>query len=742
MKVSKDEAEDFRLVIGLLLLILDWTRKKLGAKAGIDEGALSRYGNGSQKAQPGTWEKIEGATRIPLEAVRALLPILRRLRSLAEGRSMPAHEEAAAIARTVGSTVEAVLRLEEPYLCGRDPEATEPPISLPQATDRLVAEDLWERLKARTHSARVALVEEVPKYQSWALAERLCAESIQVAAGDPKQALELAELALRVAELVTGEPAWCFLLAGFVWAHLGNARRVASDLPGAEKAFSQAWKLWEAGAAADTGLLDGSRLLDLEASLLRARRHFAVALKRLDQALALHPMGTWKGGILLNKGSVLEQMGSYEEAVETSRKRRPGSTESASRAGISVFSLIGPRACVTSISTRRRKRPSPKLEPSRLSPNRPWMPSESLAGYGARGGRFGADRGGHRGASRVRAALPKENLLRRGSREHGAGWALSGAGDGRRGSSNWSAKSSLSSGTRASTRRRRRPSVFRRAVELETMSVELGAATRRLISIALSTTRSCVSNHEPEGEGCRRLVVWKGERLASEEATWLKTARASAPFFPGQRSICPVTNVNLPVANRQSARWQRQTARWQRQSAGWHVDLHAGNVNLHARHQSICPVAMSICTLATSICTLATQSARWQRRTARWQRQSARWQRQSARWQRRTARWQRQSARWQRQSATGASSICHGANRRCHRADYVATGTDGSVPCPRQIPRAALPQPVQSWQSLQDRRCIDAEVDQAGDLVGAQGAEVVDGAGALAGSPRSERLEK
>jgi tetratricopeptide (TPR) repeat protein len=166
-------------------------------------------------------------------------------------------------------------------------------------------------------------VEEEPKYQTWALAERLCDESIRVAAGEPRRVLELAELALRVAELVTGEPAWLSLLAGYVWAFLGNARRVVSDLPGAEKAFCQAWKLWEAGAAADVGLLDGSRLLDLEASLLRAQRHFAAALERLEQALALNPTGAGRGRILLNKGYTLEQMGSYEAAVENFQAAAP-----------------------------------------------------------------------------------------------------------------------------------------------------------------------------------------------------------------------------------------------------------------------------------------------------------------------------------------------------------------------------------------------------------------------------------
>jgi tetratricopeptide (TPR) repeat protein len=189
--------------------------------------------------------------------------------------------------------------------------------------DRRQAALLWETLKARPAGARIALVEEDPSFQTWALVERLCAESVRAAAGEPKVAVRLAELALRVAERVAGDAAWRSLLAGYAWAFLGNARRVASDLPGAEEAFRSAWTLWKEGSTADVGVLDGSRLFDLEASLLRDRRKMAAALERLDQALALHPAGERRGRILLKKGFTLEQMGSYEEAVEAFQEAAP-----------------------------------------------------------------------------------------------------------------------------------------------------------------------------------------------------------------------------------------------------------------------------------------------------------------------------------------------------------------------------------------------------------------------------------
>jgi tetratricopeptide (TPR) repeat protein len=320
---DEDEIEDVRLTIGLILLILDLNFKTLGVKARIGRGELSKYVNGRLKATRRTWKRIEAATRLPLAELKALLPALRRLRAVAGGLSAPTPRAAAGIARTVASAVESVLRLEEPYLPVPAAELAEPWPRPPEAADRLLAEDLWARLQRRTHSARLALVEEAPAYRSWALAERLCAESERAAADDPREAVHLATLALRVVERLSGGPAWLSLLAGYAWAHIANARRVASDLPGAEAAFGRAWTLWKEGAAADTWLLDGSRLLDLEASLLRDQRHMAAALERLDQALARHPAGAARGRILLKKGATLEQMGRYEVAVEALLEAAP-----------------------------------------------------------------------------------------------------------------------------------------------------------------------------------------------------------------------------------------------------------------------------------------------------------------------------------------------------------------------------------------------------------------------------------
>ncbi|HKI02060.1 MAG TPA: hypothetical protein VKK31_08775 [Thermoanaerobaculia bacterium] len=128
--------------------------------------------------------------------------------------------------------------------------------------------------------------------------------------------MELAELALEIAERAPGEESWRLRLKGYCWAHLGNARRVANDLAGADTAFAQAGHFWEAGADSDPGRLAGWRLCDLEASLRRDQRRFLEALQLLEQARARcgnDPLAT--GRILLKKEHVFDVMGDSEGAL-------------------------------------------------------------------------------------------------------------------------------------------------------------------------------------------------------------------------------------------------------------------------------------------------------------------------------------------------------------------------------------------------------------------------------------------
>ena len=147
----------------------------------------------------------------------------------------------------------------------------------------------WKLLKAQDPSARKAIIQRNPGFQHWGLCILLCDESEKKAADDAGEALELADLARFVAHLLRlGDSGEGFFvrLEGWAEALVANARRVAGDLDSAAKAFSRAWELWKEGSD-EAHLLSESRLLDLEASLLRAQRRLEEALQRHAQALEL-----------------------------------------------------------------------------------------------------------------------------------------------------------------------------------------------------------------------------------------------------------------------------------------------------------------------------------------------------------------------------------------------------------------------------------------------------------------------
>src|ERR1700687_4447947 len=115
---------------------------------------------------------------------------------------------------------------------------------------RVQAARQWDALRRLTAAQRLELVERSPGLQHWALVELLCAESVRAAADHAGSALELARLALRVAELAPGEDAWRSRLQAYAWAFAANAERVGSDLVAAEGSFATAWRLWGGGGCA------------------------------------------------------------------------------------------------------------------------------------------------------------------------------------------------------------------------------------------------------------------------------------------------------------------------------------------------------------------------------------------------------------------------------------------------------------------------------------------------------------
>lgn len=179
--------------------------------------------------------------------------------------------------------------------------------------ERDAAQRLWDRLRRQRPAEIRALLEQREDLRSWALCELLCHRSLEAARD---RAVELAEVAVWLAERISGEEAWRLRVQGFAWAHLGDARRAFGDLSSAAQAFQRARKLW-GGGSDPLNLLEGTRMLDIEASLRREQGRFREALKLLNQALKVEGVGEdRRKHLLINKAAVLEALGNFGRAIE------------------------------------------------------------------------------------------------------------------------------------------------------------------------------------------------------------------------------------------------------------------------------------------------------------------------------------------------------------------------------------------------------------------------------------------
>ncbi|MEO6193812.1 MAG: helix-turn-helix transcriptional regulator [Thermoanaerobaculia bacterium] len=301
---------DLRIALTFLRLGQGWRQADLAEAAGISPKLLNDYERGRKNLTRDRLAHVIAFMGLPHEAIDSTLATLAANRASGQARedspgsrSLASREvEAAAVRFGNAMTGFARAALSQLTLEG---EAIH---------GRQRAGLLWDRLKRHTPAERRALVKKGGKYRTWALCERVAAESIRRAPNHPKEALDLAELALLIAERFPGDRAWGLRLQGYAWAHVSNARRVCNDLPGAEAAIVRARKLWEAGEPGDPGFLKRAWLPWMEAALRRDQRRFLEALKRINEALAFDP-GELRGEILLTKARIHETLGDPEAST-------------------------------------------------------------------------------------------------------------------------------------------------------------------------------------------------------------------------------------------------------------------------------------------------------------------------------------------------------------------------------------------------------------------------------------------
>lgn len=153
--------------------------------------------------------------------------------------------------------------------------------------ERALAPGLVEQLLSSPPGEQEALLR-TGRFQTIAVCELLVEHSFTEGFRDPARARELAELAVRVADRLDPLHYGRSVVQDFrarAWAYLGNARRLGSDLQGAEEAISLAEYFSEEGSADP---LEEARVLDLKASLLGDQGHLEEAAGLLDVVIDIY----------------------------------------------------------------------------------------------------------------------------------------------------------------------------------------------------------------------------------------------------------------------------------------------------------------------------------------------------------------------------------------------------------------------------------------------------------------------
>jgi transcriptional regulator with XRE-family HTH domain len=292
-----EKKSDLSIILRFLRESLDWSQGQVAEAARTSAGLIADYEAGRKELRRERLEHLISGMGLGPERIDEALALIESLRA---GARLSPDEPLNSKRRRIEAIAAQAGRLAAGFaravltLLTTGGEAV-------HAQDK--AEILWHRLEPEKPEHRLVLVEEKKRYRDWGLSVLVTGESLAAAPNQPKEALELASLALHIAERVPGTQAWRWRLQGLAGAALTNAYRVCNDLPAARKARARARKLWQDGEPGDPGLLNEALLPWVEAALFRAERELPEALKKIHEALALDN-GELKGKILLTKANI------------------------------------------------------------------------------------------------------------------------------------------------------------------------------------------------------------------------------------------------------------------------------------------------------------------------------------------------------------------------------------------------------------------------------------------------------
>jgi transcriptional regulator with XRE-family HTH domain len=320
-----DDKKDFGLVIGMLCLITGMSQTELSQESGVDKGLISDYVLGRKSPLLRTRERLAEAFNVRDAFLAELIPVCRGIRlafeAAARGGRDGRQPEAGSSPRLEEKVAGAVLEAMAPFLLELAQLDDGP---APRAEDRSWAEARWADLEPLPAEEQASIVRTLRgDERSWALAVRICEASVDAASHDTAEALRLARLGVHLAEEAPGPEAWRLLLLGYCEPFVANALRVGGHLAAAGETFARADPLWQRGEGGDpAGLLDGTRRLDLKASLYRQNGRLAEALRLLDQALAGGPPEA-VARLLIKKATTHTRAGDYKLALRVLAQAKP-----------------------------------------------------------------------------------------------------------------------------------------------------------------------------------------------------------------------------------------------------------------------------------------------------------------------------------------------------------------------------------------------------------------------------------
>lgn len=178
---------------------------------------------------------------------------------------------------------------------------------------------LLEELVAKTAAERSKLVQQDVRFRGVKLCDLLMAKCREAWSSDPLRAVELAALAVEIADrLDTGHYGEGLVAdeQALAWAYLANASRIASDLRRAEDALARAEEHQLRGEDA----LVGAQIHSFKASLWISQGRYADAASLLDQVVLVYREAKdrhQEGKALIKKATALGYAGSYREATRT-----------------------------------------------------------------------------------------------------------------------------------------------------------------------------------------------------------------------------------------------------------------------------------------------------------------------------------------------------------------------------------------------------------------------------------------